>query len=48
MLSSGPIRQVIVWGLAKFDQLLTLTTAAYDLMRPRTLAALYPVLERWR
>lgn len=38
----GPIRQVMVRGLAKVDQLLTLT--AYNLTRLRTLAALRPQL----
>lgn len=41
----GPIRQVMVRGLAKVDQLLTLTMAAYNLTRLRTLAALRPALE---
>ena len=34
----GPIRQVMVQGLVKVDQLLTLTMAAYNLTRLRTLA----------
>jgi IS5 family transposase len=34
----GPIRQVMVQGLDKVDQLLTLTMAAYNLTRLRTLA----------
>ena len=38
----GPIRQVLVRGLRKVDQLLTLTMAAYNLTRLRTLAALRP------
>lgn len=42
--SIGPIRQVMVRGLAKVDQLLTLTMAAYNLTRLRTLAALRPQL----
>jgi len=36
----GPIRQVMVQGLDKVDQLLTLTVAAYNQMRLRTLAQL--------
>jgi transposase len=36
----GPIRQVMVHGLDKVDQLLTLTMAAYNLTRLRTLANL--------
>ena len=36
----GTIRQVLVGGLKKVDQLLTLTMAAYNLTRLRTLAAL--------
>lgn len=40
----GPMRQVMVRGLAKVDQLLTLTMAAYNLTRLRTLAALRPAL----
>ena len=36
----GPIRQVMVQGLDKVDQLLTLTMAAYNLTRLRTLAQL--------
>ena len=35
----GPIRRVMVRGLAKVDPLLTLTMAAYNLMRMRTLTA---------
>jgi transposase len=38
----GPIRQVMVRGLDKVDQLLTLTMAAYNLTRLRTLADLRP------
>jgi transposase len=38
----GPIRQVMVHGLDKVDQLLTLTMAAYNLTRLRTLAQLHP------
>ena len=38
----GPIRQVMVQGLEKVDQLLTLTMAAYNLTRLRSLAALRP------
>jgi len=38
----GPIRQVMVRGLDKVDQLLTLTMAAYNLTRLRTLAQLRP------
>jgi transposase len=34
----GPLRQVMVRGLRKVDQLLTLTMAAYNLTRLRTLA----------
>jgi transposase len=36
----GPLRQVMVQGLDKVDQLLTLTMAAYNLTRLRTLAQL--------
>lgn len=36
----GPIRQVMVQGLDKVDQLLTLTMAAYNLTRLPTLAQL--------
>jgi len=36
----GPMRQVMVHGLDKVDQLLTLTMAAYNLTRLRTLAQL--------
>jgi transposase len=38
----GPIRQVMVQGLDKVDQLLTLTMAAYNLTRLRTLAQVRP------
>jgi transposase len=38
----GPIRQVMVRGLSKVDQLLTLTMAAYNLTRLRSLAQLHP------
>ena len=38
----GPIRQVMVQGLDKVDQLLTMTMAAYNLTRLRTLAQLRP------
>jgi hypothetical protein len=38
----GPIRQVMVRRLDKVAQLLTLTTAAYDLTQLRTLAQLRP------
>lgn len=38
----GPIRQVMVQGLDKVDQLLTMTMAAYNLTRLRTLAHLRP------
>jgi len=38
----GPMRQVMVKGLEKVDQLLTLTMAAYNLTRLRTLAQLRP------
>jgi len=38
----GPLRQVMVRGLEKVDQLLTLTMAAYNLTRLRSLAALRP------
>jgi transposase len=38
----GPIRQVMVRGLDKVDQLFTLTMAAYNLTRLRTLAPLRP------
>ncbi|MEQ6436620.1 IS5 family transposase [Comamonas sp. w2-DMI] len=37
----GPMRQVMVRGLDKVDQLLTLTMAAYNLTRLRTLAQLH-------
>jgi hypothetical protein len=38
----GPMRQVMVQGLDKVDQLLTLTMAAYNLTRLRTLEQLRP------
>ena len=38
----GPIRQVMVQGLDRVDQLLTLTMAAYNLTRLRTMAQLRP------
>lgn len=38
----GLIRQVMAQGLDKVDQLLTLTMAAYNLTRLRTLAQLHP------
>ena len=38
----GPMRQVMLQGLDKVDQLLTLTMAAYNLTRLRTLAQLRP------
>ena len=38
----GPMRQVMVQGLDKVDQLVTLTMAAYNLTRLRTLAQLRP------
>jgi transposase len=38
----GPLRQVMVRGLDKVDQLLTLTMAAYNLTRLRSLAQLRP------
>jgi hypothetical protein len=38
----GPMRQVMVRGLDKVDQLVTLTMAAYNLTRLRTLAELRP------
>jgi IS5 family transposase len=38
----GPIRQVMVQGLDRVDQLMTLTMAAYNLTRLRTLANLRP------
>ncbi len=39
----GPMRQVMVKGLDKVDQLLTLTMAAYNLTRLRTLAQSRPL-----
>jgi transposase len=41
--SIGPIRQVMVRGLDKVDQLFTLTMAAYNLTRMRRLALLRPL-----
>jgi transposase len=38
----GPIRQVMVRGLAKVDQVFALTMAAYNLTRLRTLAGVRP------
>jgi hypothetical protein len=38
----GPMRQVMVQGLDKVDQVLTLTMTAYNLTRLRTLAQLRP------
>jgi IS5 family transposase len=38
----GPMRRVMVLGLDKVDQLLTLTMAAYNLTRLRSLAQLRP------
>ena len=38
----GPLAQVMVRGLDKVDQLLTLTMAAYNLTRLRGLAELRP------
>ena len=38
----GPLRQVMVRGLDKVDQLLTLTMAAYNLTRLRSLAEIRP------
>ena len=38
----GPLRQVMVRGLDKVDQILTLTMAAYNLTRLRGLAAIRP------
>ena len=40
------MRQVMVQGLDEDDQLLTLTMAAYNLTRMRTLAQLRPQCER--
>lgn len=39
----GPIRQVMVRGIKKVDQLFVLTMAAYNLVRMRTLAEIRPV-----
>ena len=36
----GPIRQVMVRGLAKVDQMFVLTMTAYNLVRMRTLGKL--------
>ncbi|KWH39380.1 transposase [Burkholderia cepacia] len=41
-LTLGPLRQVMVRGLEKVDQLLTLTIVAYNLTQLRSLAALRP------
>jgi len=38
----GPIRQVMVRGLKKVDQLFVLTMAAYNLTRMRTLGQVRP------
>jgi len=38
----GPLAQVMVRGLDKVDQILTLTMAAYNLTRLRALAKLPP------
>jgi len=43
----GPIRQVMVRGIKKVDQLFVLTMAAYNLVRMRTLAEVRPVAP-WR
>lgn len=40
--SIGPIRQMMVRGLAKVDQVFTLTMAAYNLTRLRGLAGVRP------
>ena len=40
----GPIRQVMVRGIKKVDQLFVLTMATYNLVRMRTLAELRPVV----
>lgn len=42
----GPIRQVMVRGIKKVDQVFVLTMAAYNLTRMRTLAELRPVAVR--
>ncbi|MDP9902151.1 hypothetical protein J2W36_004427 [Variovorax ginsengisoli] len=39
----GPIRQVMVRGIQKVDQLFVLTMAAYNLVRMRTLAEVRPL-----
>lgn len=41
--SIGPIRQVMVRGIKKVDQLFVLTMAAYNLVRMRTLAEVRPL-----
>ena len=38
----GPLRQVMVRGLDKVDQLFVLTMAAYNLTRMRTLGQIHP------
>jgi len=38
----GPIRQVMMEGLANVNQLLTLTMATYNLTRLHTLVQLHP------
>lgn len=38
----GPVRQVMVRGLEKVDQLFVLTMAAYNLTRGRTLEQIRP------
>jgi transposase len=43
--SVGPIRQVMVRGIEKVDQLFVLTMAVYNLVRMRTLAEVRPVAE---
>ena len=44
---TSPMRQVMVQGLDEDDQLLTLTMAAYNLTRMRTLAQLHPQCKQW-
>ncbi len=39
----GPIRQVMVRGIQKVDQLFVMTMAAYNLVRMRTLGEVRPV-----
>ena len=39
----GPIRQVLVRGIKKVDQLFVLTMTAYNLVRMRTLAEVRPL-----